>query len=82
MANESLSGVWALDDRSGASPMKQISKTILAVSIFIYLTAVSSTAQTVPNWAPNAAYGIGALVMLISLQKHCDWSPDHQGGLH
>jgi hypothetical protein len=80
MANESLSGVWAPDDRSGASPMKQSSKTILAVSIFICLTAASSTAQTIPNWT-NAANAIGALVMLLSLQKHCDWSPDHQGGL-
>jgi len=61
--------------------MKQISKTILAVSIFICLTAASLTAQTVPNWASNAAFGIGALVMLLSLQKHCDWSPNHQGGL-
>jgi hypothetical protein len=36
--------------------MKQISKTILAVSIFICLAAASSTAQTVSNRASNAAY--------------------------
>jgi hypothetical protein len=61
--------------------MKRISKITLAVTIFICLTAAFSAAQTVPTWAPNTAYGIGALVMLLPLQKHYDWSLDHQGGL-
>lgn len=61
--------------------MKQISTTILVASIFICLAAAFSAAHTFPNWAPNTAYEAGALVMLLFLQKHCDWSPDHQGGL-
>lgn len=59
--------------------MKQISKIILAVTIFICLAAASSAAQTVLNRATNT--GAGALVILLPLQTHCNWSPDHQGGL-
>lgn len=51
--------------------MKVISKGILGVAAILCLTSVASFSQTVPNWAPNTAYSVGALVMYQNVEYQC-----------
>src|SRR5258708_3217306 len=43
----------------------------LVIVIVFCLAPVAASAQTVPNWAPNTAYSIGALVMFNGQEFKC-----------
>jgi chitinase len=51
--------------------MKKLSAVILGVALVLCLTSVASYSQTIPNWAPNTAYAVGALVMYQSIEYKC-----------
>src|SRR5690349_4359249 len=55
----------------GAPPVKKFSTGILGVALVLCLTSVTSSSQTIPNWAPNTAYAVGALVMYQSVEYKC-----------
>jgi hypothetical protein len=55
----------------GAPPMKKLYTGILGVALILCLTSPTSFSQTVPNWAPNTAYAVGALVMYQSVEYKC-----------
>src|SRR5689334_24923904 len=57
--------------RSGAPPMKKLYSGILGVALILCLTSTKSVSQTIPNWAPNTAYAVGALVMYQSIEYKC-----------
>src|SRR3989441_13001872 len=51
--------------------MKKLSAVILGVALVLCLTSVASFSQTIPNWAPNTAYAVGALVMYNNVEYKC-----------
>src|SRR6476620_11726705 len=51
--------------------MKRFSKGILGVTVLLCFASLASFPQTVPNWAPNTAYAVGALVMYQSVEYKC-----------
>ena len=51
--------------------MKKIYTSILGVALVLCLTSATSNSQTIPNWAPNTAYAVGALVMYQSIEYKC-----------
>ena len=51
--------------------MKKLSAVILGVALVLCLTSVTSHSQTIPNWAPNTAYAVGALVMYNNVEYKC-----------
>jgi hypothetical protein len=55
----------------GAPPMKKLYSGILGVALILCLTSARSFSQTIPNWAPNTAYAVGALVMYQSVEYKC-----------
>jgi chitinase len=55
----------------GAPPMKRLYTSILGVALILCLTSARSFSQTIPNWAPNTAYAVGALVMYQSVEYKC-----------
>ena len=57
--------------RLGAPPMKKLYSGILGVALVLCLTSVPSFSQTIPNWAPNTSYAIGALVIYQSVEYKC-----------
>ena len=44
---------------------------VLVAALLCLPLSTPATAQTVPNWAPNTAYAIGALVMFQSVEYKC-----------
>jgi len=55
----------------GAPPVKKFSTGILGVALVLCLTSATAFSQTIPNWAPNTAYAVGALVMYQSVEYKC-----------
>jgi chitinase len=51
--------------------MKRISKIILSAVVLLCFPSLVSFSQTVPNWAPNTAYAVGALVMYQNVEYKC-----------
>src|SRR5215467_12364141 len=51
--------------------MKKLYAVILGVALILCLTSVTSFSQTIPNWAPNTAYAVGALVMYQNVEYKC-----------
>src|SRR5690242_15556307 len=51
--------------------MKGIRAGILGVAAVLCLASTSSFSQTIPNWAPNTAYAVGALVMYQNVEYKC-----------
>ena len=43
--------------------MKRISRVTLSVAVFLCFASRVTFSQTIPNWAPNTAYAVGALVI-------------------
>jgi len=51
--------------------MKKLYTGILGVALVLCLTSATLFSQTIPNWAPNTAYAVGALVMYQSIEYKC-----------
>jgi hypothetical protein len=51
--------------------MKRFLATTLGVAVLLCCSSLASFSQTVPNWAPNTAYAVGALVMYQSVEYKC-----------
>src|SRR5436853_4212336 len=53
--------------------MKRASLFVLSLAMIAVfcLAPVMASAQTIPNWAPNTAYAIGALVMFNGQEFKC-----------
>ncbi len=51
--------------------MKKLYTGILGVALVLCLTSATSYSQTIPNWAPNTAYAVGALVMYQNIEYKC-----------
>ena len=51
--------------------MKKLYTGILGVALVLCLTSATLFSQTIPNWAPNTAYAVGALVMYQSVEYKC-----------
>src|SRR5215471_5180939 len=49
-------------------PLVIVSTCVLLLLLLLPLT---SSAQTVPNWAPNTPYSVGALVMFNGVEYKC-----------
>src|SRR5215469_16947876 len=47
------------------------SLVVLALSIALCLASLPSFTQAIPNWAPNTAYAVGALVMYQNVEYKC-----------
>src|SRR5262249_19929357 len=45
--------------------------TLIIAAILCCLIMVAGIAQTIPNWAPNTAYAVGALVMYQGVEYKC-----------
>src|SRR5690348_11139545 len=52
-------------------PMKRKYSGFLGVAVFLCLTSLTCFSQTIPNWAPNTAYSVGALVLYQSVEYKC-----------
>ena len=51
--------------------MKRTLRIILGAAALLCVASVASSSQTVPNWAPNTAYAVGALVMYQNIEYKC-----------
>lgn len=51
--------------------MKRNCAGILGLAIVLCLASITTSSQTIPNWAPNTAYAIGALVMYQGIEYKC-----------
>src|SRR5579864_1850566 len=51
--------------------MTRKSLAVLCICALLSLAALPSLAQTIPNWQPNTAYAVGALVMFNGIEYKC-----------
>jgi|SRR5579859_4160323 len=53
--------------------MKKTPLVIVSTCVFLLLLLfpLTSSAQSIPNWAPNTAYAVGALVMFNGVEYQC-----------
>src|SRR5229473_1797439 len=51
--------------------MKRLSVTTLVAVLILGLASVGALGQSIPNWAPNTSYSVGALVMFNGVEYKC-----------
>jgi len=51
--------------------MMRAFRIMLVLSVLLFVSSQASTAQSIPNWAPNTAYSVGALVMFNNVEFQC-----------
>ncbi len=56
------------------------SLVVLCICVLLCLAALPTLAQSVPNWQPNTAYAVGALVMFNGVEYKCIQSHTSQVG--
>src|SRR5579872_6621957 len=56
------------------------SLVVLCICALLCLAALPTLAQSVPNWQPNTAYAVGALVMFNGVEYKCIQSHTSQVG--
>src|SRR5947209_2030765 len=60
-----------LDSSERSHLMLRKSLVVLSICILLCLASLPTLAQTIPNWQPNTAYAVGALVMFNNVEYKC-----------
>ena len=47
------------------------SLVLLSICVVLCLAPLPTLAQSIPNWQPNTAYAVGALVMYNGVEYQC-----------